>query len=154
MEFATTTTQTIVSTNLLSDLLSNEYVIYSKTTDYHLTVVGPDFVESYDLFLSQLNDLEKAIRRLQKKTITNEMRSEASKLNLRSCERVFKIEYPSSQYKFHSLLSDHVDMIACLQLEINNNMYLSKSDVKFLSTILTIHNGIAKKLRELISMSS
>jgi starvation-inducible DNA-binding protein len=44
----------------LNDLLSDEYVLYTKTRNYHWNVVGPQFNDLHKLFEAQyeaLNDI-------------------------------------------------------------------------------------------------
>lgn len=48
-------TQSIVST--LDALLADEYVIYTKTRNYHWNVVGPHFGDYHKIFEEQYNEL-------------------------------------------------------------------------------------------------
>lgn len=45
------------SVKLLNQLLSDEYLLYTKTRNYHWNVTGPDFSELHKFFESQYEEL-------------------------------------------------------------------------------------------------
>lgn len=47
--------------NALKKVLSNSYVLYAKTQNYHWNVTGPNFLSLHTLFESQYEDLAAAI---------------------------------------------------------------------------------------------
>src|SRR3990167_7412575 len=49
------------SISILNKLLSDEYVLYTKTRNYHWNVTGPDFSELHKFFESQYEELDDAI---------------------------------------------------------------------------------------------
>ncbi|MBI1977967.1 MAG: DNA starvation/stationary phase protection protein [Candidatus Omnitrophica bacterium] len=46
-----------VASQILNQLLSDEYVLYTKTRNYHWNVVGPDFSELHKFFEAQYEEL-------------------------------------------------------------------------------------------------
>lgn len=46
------------SARILNRLLSDEYVLYTKTRNYHWNVTGPDFSELHKFFESQYEELD------------------------------------------------------------------------------------------------
>ena len=46
---------------ILNRLLSDEYVLYTKTRNYHWNVTGPDFSELHKFFEAQYEELDNLI---------------------------------------------------------------------------------------------
>ncbi|TAN20324.1 MAG: DNA starvation/stationary phase protection protein, partial [Chitinophagaceae bacterium] len=46
---------------LLNKLLANEFVLYTKTRNYHWNIECPSFMEMHKLYESQYNELDEII---------------------------------------------------------------------------------------------
>ena len=53
---------------ILNTLLSDEYVLYTKTRNYHWNVVGPQFTELHEFFEEQYNELNLIIDDVAERT--------------------------------------------------------------------------------------
>lgn len=47
--------------DILNGILADQYILYTKTRNYHWNVVGPDFSELHKFFESQYEELDEAI---------------------------------------------------------------------------------------------
>ena len=112
---------------ILSQLLADEYVLYTKTRNYHWNVVGPHFNDlhkffegQYDQLADDIDDIAERIRSLGSKTPAT--LSEFGK-NSRLDEHPG--EYPDANSMVSNLVLDHETIIKNLRTD------LETCDVKF-----------------------
>jgi len=114
-------------TNLLGSLLADEYVLYTKTRNYHWNVTSPHFNDYHKFFEGQYGELEvfiddvaERIRQLGGKAI-------ASLEELKSHTRLKEHpgQYPDDKKMFSNLIEDHESIIRSLRID------LKKSDENF-----------------------
>ncbi|EGG42822.1 DNA-binding ferritin-like protein (oxidative damage protectant) [Candidatus Nitrosarchaeum limnium SFB1] len=113
--------------SLLTSLLADEYVLYTKTRNYHWNVVSPHFNDYHKFFEGQyteiavfIDDVAERIRQLGGKAI-------ATLDELKSHTRLKEHpgQYPTDKMMFSNLAEDHESLIRNLRLD------LKKSDESF-----------------------
>ena len=138
-------------TGILSQLLADEYVLYTKTRNYHWNVVGPHFNDLHKFFEGQYNqladdidDIAERIRSLGSKTPAT--LSEFGK-NSRLDEHPG--EYPDANSMVSNLVSDHETIIKNLRtdLETCDTKYHDIGTNDFLTGLMEKHEKTAWMLR-------
>jgi starvation-inducible DNA-binding protein len=142
-------------TDLLSKVLSDQVVLYTKTRKFHWNVGGESFMELHKLFESQYTQLEMAIdetaeriSKLGSKTIGT--LSEFSKL---ASLKENPDNYPSSKEMIKELLHDHETVIMQLRkfIEQCDEEYKDAGTTDFLTAKMEEHETIAWTLRRYLN---
>lgn len=136
--------------NVLSKILADQYVLYTKTRNYHWNVTGEDFSEYHKLFGDQydaldgdIDDVAERIRSLGGKTPAT--LSEFTK-TARLTEH--PNEYPKASIMIANLLADHEKIIQNLRKDIEScGKYGDVGTEDFLTQLLEKHEKTAWMLR-------
>jgi len=136
--------------SVLSDVMADQYVLYTKTRNYHWNVTGEDFAQYHKLFEEQysaidedIDDVAERIRALGGKTpATLAEFVKAATLN----EHPGK--YPSAKAMIANLLADHETVIRSLRkaIEICDGMDDDGTE-DFLTQLMEKHEKTAWMLR-------
>src|SRR3712207_5027025 len=94
---------------ILNTLLADEYVLYTKTRNYHWNVVGKDFKERHEFFQEQYEKLDEMIDEIAERT------RQLGGLSVATLNEFLQIahlkenpsEYPSDLKMISNLLKDH-----------------------------------------------
>ena len=138
-------------TELLSVVLADSVMLYTKTRKFHWNVCGDSFMELHKLFESQYKELEEAIdeiaERISKfggKTIGT--LSEFGKL---ATLKEHPGKYPSSKDMLQELLTDHESVIIHLRksVDVCAEKYHDAGTADFLTGLMENHETIAWTLR-------
>lgn len=134
----------------LSDIISDQYVLYTKTRNYHWNVTGEDFAQYHKLFEDQysaidqdIDDVAERIRALGGKTagtLTEFLKSATLK------EHPGK--YPAAKVMIANLLADHETVIRSLRkgIDICGNAGDAGTE-DFLTQLMEKHEKTAWMLR-------
>ena len=143
--------QTVIG--LLSKLLADEYVLYTKTRNYHWNVVGPNFNDLHKFFESQydvidadIDEIAERIRALGGKTVAT--LAEFVK-NSRITEHPG--EYPSADKMVSNLVTDHEGVVQTLRADVStceDNNDAGTAD--FLTGLMEKHEKTAWMLRSVL----
>ncbi|HEY1374341.1 MAG TPA: DNA starvation/stationary phase protection protein [Candidatus Binatia bacterium] len=130
--------------DVLNTLLSDEYVLYTKTRNYHWNVYGPQFNDLHKFFEEQYKDLDE---------IVDEVAERARALggwaagtlaefleNTRLDEE--KNEYPDAGHMLSNLVADHESVIRKLRVDLT-----TEGMENFLTDLLERHEKMAWMLR-------
>jgi len=140
--------------NILSKVLADQYVLYTKTRNYHWNVTGEDFSEYHKLFADQygaldedIDDVAERIRELGGKTPAT--LSEFTKMT-RLKEHPGK--YQKANVMIANLLSDHEQIIQTLRKDIEacDDKYEDVGTEDFLTGLLEKHEKTAWMLRSIL----
>ena len=143
------------SVNLLTKVLANANVLYTKTRNYHWNVVSTDFKELHTLFQEQyeklaedIDEIAERIRTLGAKAIGTH-----TEFNQHSTLKEFPGEYPDAKTMVKNLLNDHETIIRELREEVNTceKDFGDKSTADFLSQFMQSHEKMAWMLRSYLS---
>ncbi|HEY1268115.1 MAG TPA: DNA starvation/stationary phase protection protein [Candidatus Binatia bacterium] len=130
--------------DVLNTLLSDEYVLYTKTRNYHWNVYGPQFNDLHKFFEEQYKELD---------VIVDEVAERARALggwaagtlaefleNTRLDEE--KNEYPDAGRMLANLVADHESVVRKLRVDLT-----TEGMENFLSDLLERHEKMAWMLR-------
>lgn len=138
-------------TGILSNVLADATVLYSKTRKFHWNVKGESFMELHKLFEGQYNQLEEAIdeiaERINKlgKPVIGTLKEF---LQLASLKEV-PGKYPGKNEMLKELLGDHEIVIKTLRKNIDdcNDKFKDAGTADFLTGLMEKHETIAWTLR-------
>ncbi len=136
---------------LLSSVLSDAVLIYTKTRKFHWNVKGESFMEIHKLFESQYTQLEEAIDEIAERIsklgspVIGTMKEFLSLTSLK--EAVGK--YPARMDMIKELLNDHETVIKALRkgIEDCDKKYSDAGTADFLTGLMKQHETIAWTLR-------
>ena len=136
---------------MLTSVLADAMVLYTKTRKFHWNVSGNSFMELHKLFEDHYTKLEHAIdeiaeriNKLGAKT-PGTMQEFLDKTSLKESPG----KYPSQQDMIKELLKDHETVIVQLRKNIDSSdeQYKDKGTADFLTDLLREHETIAWTLR-------
>ena len=136
---------------LLSSVLSDAVLIYTKTRKFHWNVKGESFMEIHKLFESQYTQLEEAIDEIAERIsklgspVIGTMKEFLSLTSIK--ESVGK--YPARMDMIKELLNDHETVIKALRKGIDDcdKKYSDAGTADFLTGLMEQHETIAWTLR-------
>lgn len=136
---------------ILNRLLSDEYVLYTKTRNYHWNVVGPQFNDLHKFFEAQYDELN---------DIVDEVAERARSLGGPSLGTLKEFlqhtrlkehpgEYPNAQKMLQNLLADHEAIIRYLREDLVTvgEKYGDAGTNDFLTGLMEQHEKMAWMLR-------
>jgi starvation-inducible DNA-binding protein len=138
-------------TSLLSAVLADAVLLYTKTRKFHWNVSGNSFMELHKLFEKQYNQLEEAIDEIAErinKLGTKTPGTMQEFLQLASLKES-PGKYPSQKEMITELLKDHEAVIIQLRKNIDDcdEKYKDKGTADFLTDLIKEHETIAWTLR-------
>ncbi len=136
---------------ILNTLLASEYVLYTKTRNYHWNVVGKDFKERHEFFQGQYEKLDEMIDEIAERT------RQLGGLTVATMNEFLQIanlkenpgEYPSDLKMISNLLKDHESTIKYLRKSAKDcdEEYDDSGTNDFLIGLMEIHEKMAWMLR-------
>jgi starvation-inducible DNA-binding protein len=142
-------------TSLLSSVLADAVLLYTKTRKFHWNVSGNSFLELHLLFEAQYKELESAIDEIAERI--NKLGSPTPGtmqefLQLASLKEA-PGKYPSQKEMIKELLQDHEAVITQLRKNIDDcdKKYHDIGTTDFLTGLMENHETIAWKLRRYLS---
>jgi starvation-inducible DNA-binding protein len=136
---------------LLSVVLADEYVLYTKTRNFHWNVVGPHFHSLHKLFEEQYTSLDPAIDEVAERVRTVGGQAIGTLAELRERARLAESpgEYPDARAMVLTLLGDHEGLAECLRrdLEEAGKRYGDAGTNDFLTGLMEQHEKMAWMLR-------
>ncbi|MGH7198126.1 MAG: Dps family protein [Candidatus Omnitrophota bacterium] len=141
--------QEVVS--ILNNLLADQYVLYTKTRNYHWNVTGPQFHDLHKFFEAQYEELNEIIDEVAERARTLGGRSLGTMKEFLKIARLkeFPSEYPSPKSMLLKLLEDHEEIINLLREDLatcaDKCKDMGTSD--FLTELMEKHEKMAWMLR-------
>ncbi|MFT3681568.1 MAG: DNA starvation/stationary phase protection protein [Ferruginibacter sp.] len=136
---------------VLTSVLSDAMMLYSKTRKFHWNVKGDSFMELHKLFESQYKQLEKAIDEIAERI--NKLGSPVIGTFKEFLEHTSLKEspgkYPNQMDMLKELLSDHETAIKAIRKGIDDcdKKYSDTGTADFLTDLMKEHETIAWTLR-------
>src|SRR3989338_770888 len=137
--------------DILNNLLADEFLLYTKTRNYHWNVAGPHFHDYHKFFESQYEALDEVI---------DEVAERARALGgnaLGTMQEFLKLvrlkeeagEYPSAKTMTLGLLEDHEELINLLREDLEScaQKYKDMGTSDFLTGLMERHEKMAWMLR-------
>ena len=142
------------SAEILNRLLADEYVLYTKTRNYHWNVTGPDFSELHKFFESQYEEIDDIIDEVAERARSLGGHSVATLKEFVGATRLkeFPAVYPNARKMISNLLADHESIISQLRKDLvlcaDHHKDMGTSD--FLTGLMEQHEKMAWMLRSYV----
>lgn len=139
------------SVNLLTKVLANANVLYTKTRNYHWNVVSSDFKELHQLFQDQYEQLAEAIDEIAERIriLGSKAIGTHQEFTQHATLKEFPGEYPDAKTMVHNLLNDHESLIREMREDVKKceDDFGDKSTADFISQMQQAHEKNAWMLR-------
>lgn len=139
---------------IVNTLLADEYLLYTKTRNYHWNVVGPQFNDLHKFFEAQYNELNE---------IVDDVAERARALGGHACGTMAEFlkstrlqeesgVYPEARQMITNLLADHEAVIGHLRVDLETSVdrYHDVGTNDFLTGLMEQHEKMAWMLRSFL----
>jgi len=140
--------------NILNDDLSDEYVLLTKTKNYHWNVEDPRFNDLHKFLDEQYQQLSAAVDEFAERVRAVGGRTRATLKEFINSSQIREDvgSYPNADTMLGNLLSDHETIIKTLRKNINECQDLNdEGTANFLTDKMEEHEKMAWMLRSFIS---
>jgi starvation-inducible DNA-binding protein len=140
--------------NILNGLLADEYVLYTKTRNYHWNVTGPQFNDLHKFFQAHYEELDASIDEIAERTRALGEKSVATLAEFVKNARLKENpgDYPPAQAMLANLLADHEEVIRTLR--VGAEVAAKHNDIgtnDFLIGLMEKHEKMAWMLRSFVA---
>lgn len=135
---------------ILNNLLSDEYVLYTKTRNYHWNVTGIQFNDLHKFFESQYEEMDGIIDEIAERSRSLGSKSIATLEEFLKNTRLKEQAdtYPEAKTMLRNLLDDHESVIQSLRKDLETCTQLGDAGTSdFLTGLMEKHEKIAWMLR-------
>jgi starvation-inducible DNA-binding protein len=136
---------------ILNRVLCDEYILYTKTRNYHWNVVGPDFSERHALFREQYETLDAMIDEVAERVRDLNGKSLGTLSEYLQYGRLKESpgEYPDDKTMISNLLTDHEQIIRNLRKDADRceDEYHDMGTNDFVLEAMQKHEKMAWMLR-------
>ena len=115
-----TEAQKQASADILQKMLANQYVLYTKTRNYHWNVEGPQFLQMHEFYERLYTELEEGFDEVAERIRQLGHYSEGRLKDFLSITDLLEQDYPVHQKEqITNLLNDHETIIRLLRNDVN-----------------------------------
>jgi starvation-inducible DNA-binding protein len=143
---------------LLSPLLADEYVLYTKTRNYHWNVVGPQFNDLHKFFQDQYEALDDMVDEIAERARMLGGQAVGTLGEFAQLTRLKEhpARYPDAREMLANLLADHEAIIRTLRrdLETAAEQHHDVGTNDFLTGLMERHEKMAWMLRAFLEGKS
>jgi len=143
---------------ILNTLLSDEYVLYTKTRNYHWNVVGPQFNDLHKFFEAQYNELNVIVDDVAERarSLGGPSLGTLAEFSKHTRLKEHPGQYPNARDMIANLLADHETIIRHLRedLETCADKYHDLGTNDFLTGLMEQHEKMAWMLRAFLEGES
>ncbi len=143
---------------ILNTLLADEFVLYTKTRNYHWNVTGPQFHELHQFFEEQYEALSDIVDEVAERirALGGEALGTLAEFLKRTRLKEHPGKYPSARAMLENLLNDHETIIRCVRedLETCAEKYRDMGTNDFLTELMQRHEKMAWMLRAFLQGES
>ena len=136
---------------ILNTLLSDEYVLYTKTRNYHWNVVGPQFNDLHKFFETQYGELNVIIDDVAERARAVGVRAFGTAAEFSHHTRLTEQpgRYPGAREMVTNLLNDHEAIIRHLRVDLEAcaQRHQDAGTSDFLTGLMEQHEKMAWMLR-------
>jgi starvation-inducible DNA-binding protein len=140
---------------VLNTLLADEFLLYTKTRNYHWNVTGPQFNDLHKFFESQYEALDEVIDEVAERARALGGRAAGTLEEFRSAARLHEKpgDVPAARDMIAILLADHEALIRALREDIDavNDRHRDVGTADFLTGLLEQHEKAAWMLRSFLA---
>ncbi len=139
---------------ILAPLLADEYVLYTKTRNYHWNVVGPQFNDLHKFFEAQYEALDEVIDEVAERSRSLGGPAIGTLAEMLDHARLKEHpkQYPDARQMLANLLADHEALVRTLRADLAAAMdtYGDAGTSDFLTGLLERHEKMAWMLRSFL----
>lgn len=143
---------------ILNTLLADEYLLYTKTRNYHWNVVGPQFNDLHKFFEEQYNELNDIVDDVAERARTLGGNAFGTLTEFLQHTRLKEHpgQYPTAQEMISNLLTDHETVIRNLRIDLKTcaDTYQDVGTNDFLTGLMEKHEKMAWMLRAFLGGES
>jgi len=135
---------------ILNVLIADEFVLYTKTLNFHWNLCGPSFLELHELLDKQYNQLQQMIDLIAERTRQlGEDSAGTLKEFLQKTRLKESLEKPPAIRMLKILLTDHETVISELRKDVKDcdKKYEDQGTTDFLTGLMKDHEKMAWMLR-------
>ena len=136
--------------SVLNKILADEYLLYTKTRNYHWNIEGSNFMEMHLFFESQYNTIDEAIDEIAERVRQIGHYAQGRLKDFIKQSQLVEHEYTSDQKsQLKNLLDDHEAIIRFLRLHIDifADKYKDAGNADFITGLMQKHEKMAWFLR-------
>ncbi len=134
----------------LNKILANEFVIYTKTRNYHWNIEGSNFIEIHKFFEAQYEELDEIIDLVAERIRKIGHYAEARLKDYLKLTDLEEQDYTSNQKEqMQNLLHDHETIIRLIRNEIHEigDLHKDLGTADFLTGLMEQHEKMAWMIR-------
>lgn len=139
---------------ILNTLLSDEYVLYTKTRNYHWNVIGMQFNDLHKFFEAQYEALNEVVDQVAERARSLGGKSLGSLKEFLANARIKESvgQHLDAETMLSNLLADHESVIRSLRkdLETCANKYQDQGTTDFLTGLMEEHEKMAWMIRSFL----
>ncbi|MCI0624155.1 MAG: DNA starvation/stationary phase protection protein [Acidobacteria bacterium] len=143
---------------ILNKVLSDEYVLYTKTRNYHWNVRGPQFHDLHKFFEDQYNELNDVVDEIAERvrSLGGMAIGTLAEFAQHSRLKEFPGNYPDAREMVTDLLTDHEAVIRQLRMDLATvaEKYQDLGTNDYLTGLMERHEKIAWMLRAMVEGGS
>ena len=136
---------------ILNTLLADEYLLYTKTRNYHWNVVGPQFNDLHKFFEAQYNELNEVVDDVAERSRSLGGNALGTMTEFLKYTRLKEQtgHYPHARDMIANLLADHEALICQLRVDLEAcaEQYHDAGTNDFLTGLMEQHEKMAWMLR-------
>jgi starvation-inducible DNA-binding protein len=137
--------------SILDTLLADEYVLYTKTRNYHWNVVGPQFNDLHKFFEAQYEALDEFIDEVAERARSLGGRAPGTLAEFQKVTRLKEEpgKTPDARGMIANLLADHEQLVRTLRADLQTAMdkHGDAGTSDFLTGLMEKHEKMAWMLR-------
>jgi len=141
--------------HILNALLADEYVLYTKTRNYHWNVVGPQFNDLHKFFESQYEALNDIVDEVAERATTVGGKALGTLIEFTKTTRLRERpgEYPDARGMISDLLADHESVVRQLRADVVTvtDKHGDAGTNDFLTGLMEKHEKMAWMLRAFLA---
>ncbi len=139
---------------ILESVLCDEYVLYTKTRNYHWNVTGPHFAEYHKVFEEQYSELSDDIDEIAERIRSLGFKTLSTLAEFQKNSQIGEHpgKYPEAAAMVSNLLEDHETVIRVLRRKIPEagGTYADAGTEDFLIGLMEKHEKTAWMLRSIL----
>ena len=139
---------------ILNTLLADEYLLYTKTRNYHWNVVGPQFNDLHKFFESQYEELDDIVDEVAERVRALGGQSAGTLADFTRQARLKEHpgQYPDARTMLSNLLADHEALIRVLRVDLETcaTRHRDAGTSDFLTGLMEKHEKMAWMLRSFL----
>jgi starvation-inducible DNA-binding protein len=143
---------------ILNTLLADEYLLYTKTRNYHWNVVGPQFNDLHKFFEAQYNALNAIVDDVAERARALGGNALGTMAEFLKSTRLKEESgyYPEARHMIANLLADHEALIRHLRIDLETcaEQYHDVGTNDFLTGLMEQHEKMAWMLRAFLEGKS